>query len=495
MNNINQNLDIKTSLQTTVFITPQMKQSLAILQMPILELEQEISAILEENPVLEVAEDGGDEFNDIEDYDDIDNYESNTQDDEVIEKTSDDDNLDNLVEKVTGDDWDEYIGYEKLDDISYKSNNDENNFDLEQVIGAKESLYEHLMYQLNIVVTDETKWKIGEYIIGNLSEDGYFRVDFSQACEELNVSMELFEEVLSIVKTFTPSGIASSTLQECIITQIKDMKCDDVYVEFASELLRDYSTELAAFKYDDILKGMSIERDTFDYLLSLIKKTDPRPGLNFTGGDTKFVTPDVFIVPNEENFDIIVNDKGIPNIRLNNYYIKMLQGTNLDSEAKSYIKDKVKNAVWVIESLQKRQKAIYKVVKAIADYQGDFLQNGITSLKPLKLKDIAEVTGLHESTVSRVTSGKYAMTKHGLIELKSFFSKSLESESGDMSIGVIKQKIKELIDNEDKETCLSDQRIVEIMEEKGIKIARRTVAKYRDEMNIPTMSQRRRLRR
>ena len=495
MNNINQNLDIKTSLQTTVFITPQMKQSLAILQMPILELEQEISAILEENPVLEVAEDGGDEFNNIEDYDDIDNYESNTQDDEVIEKTSDDDNLNNLVEKVTGDDWDEYIGYEKLDDISYKSNNDENNFDLEQVIGAKESLYEHLMYQLNIVVTDETKWKIGEYIIGNLSEDGYFRVDFSQACEELNVSMELFEEVLSIVKTFTPSGIASSTLQECIITQIKDMKCDDVYVEFASELLRDYSTELAAFKYDDILKGMSIERDTFDYLLSLIKKTDPRPGLNFTGGDTKFVTPDVFIVPNEENFDIIVNDKGIPNIRLNNYYIKMLQGTNLDSEAKSYIKDKVKNAVWVIESLQKRQKAIYKVVKAIADYQGDFLQNGITSLKPLKLKDIAEVTGLHESTVSRVTSGKYAMTKHGLIELKSFFSKSLESESGDMSIGVIKQKIKELIDNEDKETCLSDQRIVEIMEEKGIKIARRTVAKYRDEMNIPTMSQRRRLRR
>ena len=495
MNNINQNLDIKTSLQTTVFITPQMKQSLAILQMPILELEQEISAILEENPVLEVAEDGGDEFNDIEDYDDIDNYESNTQDDEVIEKTSDDDNLNNLVEKVTGDDWDEYIGYEKLDDISYKSNNDENNFDLEQVIGAKESLYEHLMYQLNIVVTDETKWKIGEYIIGNLSEDGYFRVDFSQACEELNVSMELFEEVLSIIKTFTPSGIASSTLQECIITQIKDMKCDDVYVEFASELLRDYSTKLAAFKYDDILKGMSIERDTFDYLLSLIKKTDPRPGLNFTGGDTKFVTPDVFIVPNEENFDIIVNDKGIPNIRLNNYYIKMLQGTNLDSDAKSYIKDKVKNAVWVIESLQKRQKAIYKVVKAIADYQGDFLQNGITSLKPLKLKDIAEVTGLHESTVSRVTSGKYAMTKHGLIELKSFFSKSLESESGDMSIGVIKQKIKELIDNEDKETCLSDQRIVEIMEEKGIKIARRTVAKYRDEMNIPTMSQRRRLRR
>lgn len=493
MNNLNQNLDIKNTLQTTVFITPQMKQSLAILQMPIVELEQELSNILEENPILEAVEDeGSDDFDNIDDFDDNESKDLS----EDIEDTQDKDkNLDNLVEKVTGDDWEEYIGYEKLDDISYKSTNDENNFDLEQVIGAKESLYEHLMYQLNINIIDTEERRIGEYIIGNLAEDGYFRIGIHDACSELNVEESLFEKVLNIIKTFTPSGIASSSLQECVITQIKDMNCDAVYIDLAEELLAGYSAELAAFKYDDILKGMSIERDTFDYLLQLIKKTDPRPGLNFSGSDTKFITPDVFIVPNEENFDIIVNEKGLPNIRLNNYYIKMLQGSNLDSEAKSYIKDKVKNAVWVIESLQKRQKAIYKVVKAISDYQGEFLQHGISMLKPLKLKDIAEATGLHESTVSRVTSGKYAMTKHGLIELKSFFSKSLESQDGDMSIGVIKQKIKELIDEEDKEVCLSDQRIVELMEEKGIKIARRTVAKYRDEMNIPTMSQRRRLRR
>ncbi len=509
MNNINQNLDIKNTLQTTVFITPQMKQSLAILQMPVLELEQEISNILEENPVLEAVEDGSDDFDELDDFDefndnqdieeklsDADQDNLNSQDNLNNQDNLDNqDNLNNLVDKVTGDDWEEYIGYEKIDDISYKSNSDDNTFDLEQVIGAKESLYEHLMYQLNIIVTDEKEWSIGEYIIGNLSDDGYFRIEIDTACSELNVENELFEKVLSIIRTFTPSGIASSSLQECIITQIKDMDCEEVYADFVYELLSDYSAELASFKYDEILKGMSIERDTFDYLLSLIKKTDPRPGLNFSGSDTKFVTPDVFIVPNENNFDIIVNDRGIPNIRLNNYYIKMLQGNDLDSEAKSYIKDKVKNAVWVIESLQKRQKAIYKVVKAISDFQGEFLAYGISSLKPLKLKDIAEVTGLHESTVSRVTSGKYAMTRHGLIELKSFFSKSLESESGDMSIGVIKQKIKELIDNEDKTICLSDQSIVEIMEEKGIKIARRTVAKYRDEMNIPTMSQRRRLRR
>ena len=490
MNNLNQNLDIKNTLQTTVFITPQMKQSLAILQMPIVELEQELSNILEENPVLEAVEDDG-----SDDLYDFDNNESNNLSEDIEDTQDKDKNLDNLVEKVTGDDWEEYIGYEKLDDISYKSTNDENSFDIEQVIGAKESLYKHLMYQFSLNIIDKEERLIGEYIIGNLSEDGYFRIDIKDACSELSVEESLFEKVLDIIKTFTPSGIASSSLQECVIVQIKDMNCDAVYVDLAEELLAGYSAELAAFKYDDILKGMSIERDTFDYLLQLIKKTDPRPGLNFSGSDTKFITPDVFIVPNEESFDIIVNEKGIPNIRLNNYYIKMLQGSNLDSEAKTYIKDKVKNAVWVIESLQKRQKAIYKVVKSIVGFQGEFLQYGISMLKPLKLKDIAESTGLHESTVSRVTSGKYAMTKHGLIELKSFFSKSLESQDGDMSIGVIKQKIKELIDEEDKEVCLSDQRIVELMEEKGIKIARRTVAKYRDEMNIPTMSQRRRLRR
>ncbi len=449
MNNLNQNLDIKNTLQTTVFITPQMKQSLAILQMPIVELEQELSNILEENPVLEAVEDDG-----SDDLYDFDNNESNNLSEDIEDTQDKDKNLDNLVEKVTGDDWEEYIGYEKLDDISYKSTNDENSFDIEQVIGAKESLYEHLMYQLNINIIDKEERLIGEYIIGNLSEDGYFRIDIKDACSELSVEESLFEKVLDIIKTFTPSGIASSSLQECVIVQIKDMNCDAVYVDLAEELLAGYSAELAAFKYDDILKGMSIERDTFDYLLQLIKKTDPRPGLNFSGSDTKFITPDVFIVPNEESFDIIVNEKGIPNIRLNNYYIKMLQGSNLDSEAKTYIKDKVKNAVWVIESLQKRQKAIYKVVKSIVGFQGEFLQYGISMLKPLKLKDIAESTGLHESTVSRVTSGKYAMTKHGLIELKSFFSKSLESQDGDMSIGVIKQKIKELIDEEDKEVCL-----------------------------------------
>lgn len=482
MNNIRQNIDVKNTLQTTVYITPQMKQSLAILQMPLQELSQEMSNILEENPVLEVIENDGDDFSD-----DINNDFDN--------EFSDDNDKSDMIETISSDDWKEYIGYEKSDDISYRHLSDNEGFNYEQFVSSTNTLYEHLIKQLKVLGLNEEELKIGEHIIGNLSDDGYFRLDIDECCEELNVDAETFEYVLSLIQKFDPAGIASQTLQECIITQMIDAGCEKVYAEFAEEILSKYSSELSSYKYDVILKNMSIERDTFDYILLLIKKTDPRPGLNFSGSETKFITPDVFIVPNGEKFDIILNEAGLPPVRLNSYYAKMLNNTTIDGDSKQYIKDKVKNALWVIESLQKRQKAIYKVVKAIADFQGDFLKHGITKLKALKLKDIADVTELHESTVSRVTSGKYAMTNHGLIELKSFFAKSVVSEDGDMSTNVVKTKIKELIDNESLDDVLSDQKIVELMDSKGIKIARRTVAKYREEMNIPTMSQRKRLRR
>ena len=483
MNNLRQNIDVKNTLQTTVYITPQMKQSLAILQMPLQELSQELSTIVEENPVIEIIDEyDGDDFSD--------DVSSDTNGDSLEEKSEYD-----IAETISSDDWKEYIGSDKKDELSYKPMNDSDGVDFEQFIGATVSLYDHLIKQLRIQPFNRQEMDIGEYIIGNLSDDGYFRLDIDSSSSDLGVSSDIFDKVLSVIKTFDPSGIASQSLEECIITQMKDYGCEDVYAEFATQILKEYSSELATFKYDKILKGMSIERDTFDYILSLIKKTDPKPGLNFSGSDTRFVTPDVYIVRNGDNFDVILNESGLPPVRLNNYYSKMLNDSSLDENSKQYIKEKVKNAVWIIESLQKRQKAIYKVVKAIIRFQEDFLKYGVSKLKALRLKDIADVTELHESTVSRVTSGKYAMTDHGLIELKSFFAKSVVSDDGDISTKVVKTKIKELVDNEKDDEPLSDQKIVELMENQGIKIARRTVAKYRDEMNIPTMSQRKRLRR
>lgn len=493
MNSLRQNIDIKNTLQTTVYITPQMKQSLAMLQMPIVELAAEISIILEENPVLETSD------ADIPDVEEDSSSAENSADGEdvgdVQAEQVKEDKLTEIAETVSGDDWEEYIGYEKADDISYKPMSDDEGFDFEDFIGSSDTLFSHLMKQLSLCHLNEAEKSVGEYIIGNLDDNGYFRQPLADGVMEAETTEEVFKKVLETIKAFDPSGIASANLKECIVTQMLDGGCDEVYAEFAGQILETYSAELSTFKYEEIMKGMSIERDTLDYILFLIKKTDPKPGLSFASSIGTFITPDVFIIPKDDGFEVVLNESGIPAVRLNDYYLKMIKTPTLDTESKQYIKEKIKNAVWVIESLQKRQKAIYKVVKAITEHQGEFLREGITKLKPLRLKDIAETTDLHESTVSRVTSGKYAMTTHGLIELKNFFAKSLESEAGDTSTGVVKNKIKDIIDKEDSENPLSDQRIVELMDGEGIKIARRTVAKYRDELNLPTMSQRKRLRR
>lgn len=493
MNSLRQNIDIKNTLQTTVYITPQMKQSLAMLQMPIVELAGEISAILEDNPVLETSDSDSSDFEE-----DISLSESASEGEDIVDPQAEqvkDDKLSEIAETVSGDDWEEYIGYEKTDDISYKPMFDDEGFDFEDFVGSSDTLFSHLMKQLSLCHLSDEEKEVGEYIIGNLDDDGYFRLSISEAASEAGTSEEMFSCVLNVIKTFDPSGIACADLKECIVTQMLDGGCDDVYAEFAEQILANYSAELSSFKYEEIMKGMSIEGDTLDYILSLIKKTDPKPGLSFSSSACNYITPDVFIVPKGDGFEVILNEAGLPAVRLNDYYLKMIKTPSLDAESKQYIKEKIKNAVWVIESLQKRQKAIYKVVKAITEHQGEFLREGITKLKPLRLKDVAETTELHESTVSRVTSGKYAMTAHGLIELKNFFAKSLESDAGDTSTGVVKNKIKDIIDKEDSDNPISDQRIVELMDAEGIKIARRTVAKYRDEMNIPTMSQRKRLRR
>lgn len=485
MSEINQNIDVKTSLQTTLILTPQMKHSLNVLQMPIVELNQEISTFLETNPLLEI-DDGSDDFEDFDD--DIDGRDTDTLDEN-------DPKEEDLVSTVSSDEWEEYIGYEKMDDISYKTTSDEDAYDLEQFVSSKESLSDHLFYQLKISVTDEKLYKICEYIIGNLEDDGYFREDFEFACAYLSCDLDDFNKGLKIIQSFSPTGVGATSLEECIIIQLKEMGLAKAYLNVINDILVNYKKELASFKYSEIAKKVDIEPEDMDYILDKIKKTDPKPGLNFSSNSGKFVTPDVFIVPNEENFDIIINNTGIPELKINSYYTKMLKDNSLDDEAKSYIKEKVKGAASFIDAINKRESTLAKVVKVILQFQGDFLKYGIDKLKPLRLREVAEITGLNESTISRATSGKYAMTKHGLVELKLFFSRSLDQGEGEMSIAHVKKILKEIIDSENETTFYTDSDLVECMAEKGIKIARRTITKYREDLNIPTMTERKRLRR
>jgi len=457
------NIGLQTKLAQKLLITPQMKQSLNILQMPITELVQELNTYLEENPVLEEVQEG---------------------EEKSAEELKNEDNFEDDLLKV---DWDEL--YRDNEELQYNPSGDEG-YDFEKFVGRTDNLFDHLMFQLKIMGLGIEAERIGEYIIGNLSDDGFFRLPCTEVAEHFGSTEHQVQAVLDVIKGFEPSGIASSNLRECICRQLEDFGTEEVYIELVTELLENYEEELISFKYDDIMKSIGIELDTFEYLLFLIRKTDPRPGLSFQKGENRHVTPDVYIARKGDDFDVVLNEDGMPSLRTSAYYMRLLKSANVDEKAKEYLEEKIKGAVWLIKSLNKRQKAIYRVVRAIIDAQKPFFLGAVKHLSPLKLKDIAEVTELHESTVSRVTSGKYAMTEHGVMELKSFFVKGLDTADGDMSTDRVKDMIKGIIDEEPADSPHSDQKIVEILQKKGIKIARRTVAKYRDELNIPTKSQR-----
>ncbi|PLX65814.1 MAG: RNA polymerase sigma-54 factor [Denitrovibrio sp.] len=474
------NLEISGKLSQKLHITPQMKQSLSILQMPLTELLQELNTFLAENPVLEETEQEPDEDKEKEEKELTEKAE---------EKDAKDDVLSEDLEKI---DWEEL--YRDSGEIAYNPSDDEG-YDLEKFVSGTDNLFSHLMYQLKTIGCEPDIYKAGEYIIGSLNDEGYFDMPFSEVTQETGVNEERVEEALMLVQSFDPAVIGARTLRECISIQLSAFEVDQVYIDFIAELLENHEKELIAFKYDEIKSSLCIEDDTFDYMMLLIRKTDPKPGLSYLKDSNHSVTPDVYIVKKDEGYDIILNEDGMQTLRMNSYYMSLLRNKELDDITKEYIEEKVKNAIWLIKSLNKRQKAIYKVVKVLTEVQSDFLKGGVNYLKPLKLKDIAEETGLHESTVSRVTAGKYAMTEQGLFELKSFFVKGLDTDDGDMSTQKVKSMIKSIVDAENPEKPYSDQKIVELLNGQGIKIARRTVAKYRDELNISTKSQRKRSRR
>lgn len=469
------NLEISGKLSQKLHITPQMKQSLAILQMPLTELLQELNTFIAENPVLEETEQEPDE--------------ENTDKKETEEKDAKEDVLNEDLERI---DWEDL--YRDSGEISYTPSDDEG-YDLEKFVSGHEKLYGHLLNQLKVSGCSYDVFKAGEYIIGSLSDEGYFDITLDEVAEESDTDVESAQEALDIIQTFDPAGIASTCLKDCITTQLRSFGADPVYIDLITELLENYEKDLIAFRYDDIRASIGIEPDTFEYMLFLMRKTDPKPGLSFSNDSNHSVTPDVYIIKKDGSYDIILNEDGMPSLRMNTYYLSLLKNKDLDGGTKEYIEEKIKNAIWLIKSLNKRQKAIYKVVKVLTEVQTEFLEKGTNYLKPLKLKDIADDTGLHESTVSRVTAGKYAMTEQGLVELKSFFVKGLDTDDGDMSTQRVKNLIKEIVDGENSEKPFSDQKIVELLNGQGIKIARRTVAKYRDEMNILTKSQRKRSRR
>lgn len=399
-------------------------------------------------------------------------------------------------------DWAEYV--KNYDDISYKqkqSSNDEQEHNTENYGVAEVTLAEHLMFQLQFAVTTAKEKKIGRFIIESVDENGYLLLGKShtkpdETCEEIATligeSKEDVCKVLSIVQTFDPAGVAARNLKECLKIQILASNCK--YKTIAAQMVMDYLEDIGANRLNIVSKAMKISTKRTQEIADYIKTLEPKPGRQFASmSGVKYVIPDVTIEKSEEGYTIVVNDITAPKLYINAHYKKMLMTSDKESNLYKFLTGRLNSAVWLIKSIEQRKQTIYNVVSAIVNYQKDFFEQGKKALKTLTLKQVAEEVGIHESTVSRAINGKYLQCPRGIYEMKYFFSSGIESSYGEgIASEGVKSFIFDLIENENQEKPLSDQHIGDILIKKGINISRRTVAKYRDDMGIPSSSKRKR---
>lgn len=441
-------------------MTHQLQLAIKILQLPSLELNEYIQNELVENPVLETVPEEKPETGDREIDDGID------------------------WRKVARD-------FETRDDYeNYYHDDDENTSPL-NFVAAVSTLRDHLHFQLRLTLKNHDDIDIGEYLIDNLDSAGYLRVSIDDAASHFGVDANRVESVLSVIQSFDPPGIGARDLKECLKIQLKQ---SGLHNELLERVIDGYLNELAENKYEIIAKELSITPKEAQDIGDIIKGFQPKPGSGFADtNDIRYVTPDVYIDKIDGEYVITINEKAVPTLSINPYYRSILESKEGDPKTAEYVKGKLDSALWLIKSIEQRKNTLYKVVSSIVSIQKDFLDKGIDFLKPLTLKDVASEVGVHESTVSRAINGKYAQTDRGLFELKFFFNRGLDDSLGEnISSQKIKNQIKRIISSEDSSKPLSDQKLADMLNRDGINISRRTVAKYREEMEIPSTSKRKR---
>jgi RNA polymerase sigma-54 factor len=357
----------------------------------------------------------------------------------------------------------------------------------ENIVRSVNSLNDHLDEQLRFTVEDPLMRRIGTEIIGNLDEDGYLRAELSEIAERCETTVDQVEKVLMLVQAFDPPGVAARSIQECLLIQLKsDPNPDPVSVEIVEE----HFDELSRRRYPDIARALKLALDRVMESVEEIMGLEPKPGRRFGGADSRYIVPDVVVHKMGSEYVVVLNEDGIPRLRVNALYRSLLR--NSGDEARAYVEQKLRSAVWLIKSVDQRQRTLRKVTQSIVKFQRDFLDKGLPCLRPLSLRDVGEDIGMHESTISRVTTNKYVETPQGLFELKFFFHSGIASGDGEMVSSVsVKKMIQDLLANEDPAKPLSDQEVAQILKGRALTIARRTVAKYREELGILPSHQRR----
>jgi len=464
-------------------LSPQQIQMIKLLEVPTIQIEQRIKKELEENPALE------------EGADDEEIVPSDQEEEEFEEKDKD-------QEEFTFDDYldDDDIPEYRLQTQNY-SRDDEKRAEIPYSSGS--SFSEHISSQLGLRDLTEKQKILGEYIIGNIDEDGYLRRELENIVDDLaflqNVSttVEELEEVLTIIQDLEPAGVGARTLKECLVLQIEKKDMSQTTIRLTHTILNDYFDEFTKRHYDKIISRLGIMESQLKDVIDEVLKLSPKPGAAYSDPSTRNaqqIIPDFILDLDEDGFDLHLNSRNLPELRLSRAYTEMLQTYNRSKgqkkemkDALMFVKQKLDSAKWFIDAIRQRQNTLLLTMNAILEYQGEyFFEGDETKLKPMILKDVAEMTGLDISTVSRVANSKYIQTHFGMFPLKFFFSEGLQTDSGEeVSTREIKRILQDCIDNEEKRRPLTDERLTEILQEKGYQIARRTVAKYREQLNIP----------
>jgi RNA polymerase sigma-54 factor len=482
-------LEIRQQLKLSqqLVMTPQLQQAIKLLQLSRMELVDMVRQELEENPVLEEGMDVVEEKEVREESDPADSYETETEASEEIKEVKGE------TEGLGEIDWQTYLeGYNLSGTTAEYFEEDEDRPSYENLLTKKSTLTDHLMWQLNLSRIEDRDRRVAAEIIGNLDEDGYFKATLEEIAEITGYTPPGVEKVLRIVQDFDPTGVASRNLQECLLKQVEQLGMEESLIE---AILRHHIAELETRKYPAIAKALEVPLDEVLGAAKIISGLDPRPGRPFGQDEVHYIIPDIFVYKISEEYVVVLNDEGLPNLRINSFYRNALAGAaSVDEQAGEYIQDKMRSAMWLIKSIHQRQRTIFKVTKSIVKFQREFFDKGIEYLKPLVLRDVAEDIEMHESTISRVTTNKYVQTPQGLFELKYFFNSGINTMEGEsIASESVKSKIKEIIAGENSRKPYSDQKLVEILRQHGIDIARRTVTKYREMLGIGSSTDRKRL--
>jgi RNA polymerase sigma-54 factor len=465
---------LHTKLVQKLILTPSLQQAIKLLPMSTLELGELLTQEMVENPMLEEAQ--------VEEL-------------QAADATAVTDKPDEPPKEPKADAWDdqdyEYFFGDYLDD-GYRPRAQQEIKELppiESTLSTTTSLSDHLLWQLSIQTDEDVLREIGTAIIGNLDDDGYLVASVDEIAAMGTWRIEDVTRALALVQSFDPIGVAARDLQECLSLQLRQLGLDGTPTE---RIVTEHLRLLQNHQIPELARKLGTSIEELKQHIAIIQHLDPKPGSRYNLPQSQYVTPDVTVVKVEDQYVVLLNEEGLPQLRISPAYRRLLdKGAENSDETRAYVKDKFRSALWLIKSVDQRQKTIHKVATSIVNFQRDFLDHGIEHLRPLVLRDVANDIGMHESTVSRVVTNKYMHTPQGVFEMKYFFHSGISSSYGEsVSSVTIKQRIKKIIEGEDPQKPLSDSKIVSLLQQEGLVLARRTIAKYREELKISTSNQR-----